>query len=214
MCVSFVSPRNDDVFFVVKNVSSKQHTHSRSLSLFLSFNRYIISFNIKDDLIELAYKLNPKLGYYDPLNIVDTFGIYGKEEAWIGWLRQSEIKHGRVAMMGFVGYIVQCFYTFPYACKFDGTPFPSAQYSPPQQWDELPTIAKLHFFIFIGFLEWYNELSSTTTTTTTTTTDRDTKNANVDNVDDDLWSEWKPTGQLHYTKGGQPGKVRFVLFLC
>ena len=143
----------------------------------------------KDDLIELAYKLNPKIGYYDPLNIVDTFGTYGQQEAWIGWFRQSEIKHGRVAMMGFVGYVVQCFYTFPYAIKFDGTPFPTANYSPPQQWDELPTTAKLHFLLFIGFLEWYNELSPTTTTK-----EGDGGDNNKD--EDDLWSEWQKTGQV------------------
>jgi hypothetical protein len=61
----------------------------------------------KADLEALATKANPTIKYYDPLNLADQ-DFWGKgNEATIAWLRQSEIKHGRIAMFAFVGYIVQ-----------------------------------------------------------------------------------------------------------
>jgi hypothetical protein len=61
----------------------------------------------KADLEVMAEKLNPIVKFYDPLNLADSnFWGFGNE-ATIGFLRQSEIKHGRIAMFAFVGYIVQ-----------------------------------------------------------------------------------------------------------
>ena len=68
------------------------------------------------------------------------------EEAAIGFLRHSEIKHGRIAMFGFVGYIVQSNgIHWPWNIESSGLSFGdlSAAGSPPEQWDALSTAAKI-----------------------------------------------------------------------
>lgn len=133
----------------------------------------------KADLENMAKKLNPLIGFYDPLNLTES-ALWGtSNEFTIGWLRQSEIKHGRVAMMAFVGYVVQSNWHFPWAMTLSGMAFPSTELSPPEQWDALPLASKMQIILFIGFLEFYGELSERPGST---------------------------SGQLHYTKGGQPGK--------
>ena len=50
----------------------------------------------KADLEAIAEKANPKVKFYDPLNLADK-NFWGQgNEATIGFLRQSEIKHGRM----------------------------------------------------------------------------------------------------------------------
>jgi len=134
----------------------------------------------KGDLETLAVKLNPILGFSDPLNLAGA-DFWGKgSEYTIGWLRHAEIKHGRIAMFGFVGFCVQsqgiC---FPWKLT-DSVAFSeiSAAGSPFEQWDALPTAAKLQIIGAIGVLEYFGESSEALAA----------------------------SGTKHYTKGGIPGK--------
>lgn len=131
------------------------------------------------DLEVLAKKLNPVLGFYDPLELssADFFGM--GEAGTIGWLRHAEIKHGRVAMAAFIGYIVgESGVHFPWALG-GGVTYAdiAAAGSPKDQWDALPTVAKLQILAFIGFLEFVGENSDALAA----------------------------CGEKHYTKGGKPG---------
>jgi len=111
----------------------------------------------KADLEALAQKANPALGFYDPLALAEK-DFWGKgNEATIGFLRQSEIKHGRIAMFAFVGYIVQSNFVFPWAQTLAGGLHPSAELSPEAQWDAVPLGAKWQIFGVISALELWDE---------------------------------------------------------
>jgi len=112
----------------------------------------------KDDLAVLAKELNPVIGFWDPIGAtgLDFWGL--GTEGTIGYLRHAEIKHGRVAMAGFLGYLVQStdFVSGPHS----NLPFPgyTAGLTPPEQWDAIPLIGKLQIFTAIGMLESYGEI--------------------------------------------------------
>jgi len=112
------------------------------------------------DLADLAKKLNPVVGFYDPLNLAEAEFWGQSNEATIGFLRHAEIKHGRVAMFGFVGYLVHANgIRWPWPMMLDGTPFPDSN-NPPQQWDALPDNSKWQILGLVLFLELYGEIST------------------------------------------------------
>ena len=131
----------------------------------------------KEDLVAIAVSQNPAIKYFDPLNLAEAEFWQQNEEATIGFLRQAEIKHGRVAMAAFVGYCVQSNVQWPFPMRLDGTPFPSGDLSPEAQWDAIPENAKWQILTFVGALEILDECYC-----------------------GDL--EARP----HYMRGGQPGK--------
>ena len=133
------------------------------------------------DLDALAKKLNPVVGYYNPTPLAEMEFWGQSESATIGFLRQAEIKHGRVAMAAFVGFVLQSNGVhFPWDMTLEGTTYAeiSAVGGPAAQWDALPTLAKLQIVGFVGFLEWWSE--------------------------NDYVLE--QSGTTHYMRGGQPGK--------
>jgi len=137
------------------------------------------------DMISLSKKLNPVVGFWDPLGIVTE----ETSPETIGWFRHAEIKHGRVAMAAFVGYCVQANgIAFPWNLQQPIGPINadiptisfadiSAAGGPADQWDALPSAAKLQILGAVGFLEMWGEAS---------------KALEMD-------------GQVHYVRGGKPG---------
>jgi len=112
------------------------------------------------DLEGLAKELNPIVGFYDPLNLAEAEFWGESNEATIGFLRHAEIKHGRVAMFAFVGYIVHANgIKFPWPMNLDGTPFP-AETNPPALWDAIGDNAKWQILGLVLFLELYSEIST------------------------------------------------------
>lgn len=115
----------------------------------------------KADLETLAVELNPLVKFWDPLNLASS-GLFGlDEEESIRYLREAEIKHGRVAMAAFVGHIVQMNYVFPWALTTKGDMMPGTELSPPAQWDALPFESKAQIIGFVGFLEWFAYVNKT-----------------------------------------------------
>merc|ERR1711953_1268738 len=129
----------------------------------------------KAGLEGLAKELNPVIGYYDPLGLA-TAEFWGEtEENTIGFLREAEIKHGRIAMFGFVGYIVHANgFHWPWPGPWTSIP---TDISPQEMWDLTPVEAKWQMILTIGFFEFWRENSYV------------------------LESD----GEKHYMRGGKPG---------
>jgi len=132
----------------------------------------------KAELVELAKKQNPVLGYWDPIGLADI-DLWGQgEEASIAWLRHAEIKHGRIAMAGFVGFMAAANY------ETIGAPMAKSMYpalasglTAPEVWDAIPFLAKLQIIGAIGVFEHISE-------------DKNFLSAD---------------GKVHYMRGGTPG---------
>ena len=72
-------------------------------------------YSSKSDLEALAKQCNPAVGFWDPLGCLNfDFWKLG-QEGTIGYLRHAEIKHGRVAMAGFVINCVEIKFQAPHA---------------------------------------------------------------------------------------------------
>jgi len=84
----------------------------------------------------------------------------------IAWFRAAEIKHGRVAMAAFVGFIVgENKIHFPWALRGgpDGLTYEALANvgGACAQWDAVPTLGKLQILGAVGLLEIWSECSGT-----------------------------------------------------
>jgi len=128
-----------------------------------------------DDLKADANSLNPIVGFWDPLNLSGGEFWGDSNAATIGFLRESEIKHGRVAMAGFVGYIVHANdIRFPWDKVANSVP---TGLSPQALWDATPEAAKWQIILTVAFFEFWRENSYVL----------------------------KADGETHYMRGGKPG---------
>merc|ERR1719201_2408841 len=110
----------------------------------------------KDDLVTLAKDLNPVVGYWDPLNLAEADFWGTGNEATIGFLRHAEIKHGRVAMAAFVGYLAHANGVhFPW--KMPGDELCGVGCDPVALWEALPRLAKTQIILVLGWFEYYGE---------------------------------------------------------
>jgi hypothetical protein len=90
----------------------------------------------------------PPLGFFDPLGLVSD-----GDQAKFDRLRYVEIKHGRICMLGVVGYLVNAAGIYlPGNIDYSGTKFSDLGYG----WDAsfaVPVAGALQVAAFVGFLE-------------------------------------------------------------
>merc|ERR1712207_139966 len=132
-----------------------------------------------DELIELAESTPGPVQYWDPLKLSEKEFWGQSNDATIGFLRHAEIKHGRVAVAGFVGYCIHengirwpwpLSTSLPDYSSFEGL-------SAPAVWDAIPYASKIQILVVIGFFEFRSESRYVL----------------------------EKEGQAHYMRGGKPG---------
>jgi len=105
--------------------------------------------------LKMSYESEPGViaptGYFDPAGLAR-----GKDQATFDQYRAAEIKHGRVAMLAVVGYVVPEFYRFPGeiapGLKFADVPNGVAAIN------AIPALGWLQIFFLIGAVDYYGFL--------------------------------------------------------
>jgi len=92
---------------------------------------------------------------WDPLGLADL-----GSEATLAWFRHAELKHGRVCMAAFVGWLVAVSGVhFPGLVSFSaGVSFEDlSKLAPLEQWSALPAEGKFQILLAIGIIEHQSE---------------------------------------------------------
>lgn len=88
----------------------------------------------------------PPTGYFDPLGLATS-------EELFDFYRSVELKHGRVAMLAVLGYVVPEFYRFPYSFTLDGSVTTKTVGNGIAALNDIPPIGWVQMIFFIGFIE-------------------------------------------------------------
>ena len=95
------------------------------------------------------------LGNWDPLNLAET-SDFGPT---LAWYRACELKHGRVAMAAFVGFIVNGLGVCWPGEVAPGVTWKSCMGATPfDTWDNLPMYGKYQIIAYIGLMEGLTEM--------------------------------------------------------
>lgn len=84
------------------------------------------------------------LGYWDPLGLATSEELFDK-------FRAVELKHGRVAMLAVVGYVVPEFYRFGY--EFGGGVSTSSVRNGIAALSDIPPLGLVQILFFIGYID-------------------------------------------------------------
>eukprot|EP00621_Florenciella_sp_RCC1693_P005410 CAMPEP_0182543722 /NCGR_PEP_ID=MMETSP1323-20130603/32067_1 /TAXON_ID=236787 /ORGANISM="Florenciella parvula, Strain RCC1693" /LENGTH=226 /DNA_ID=CAMNT_0024754685 /DNA_START=122 /DNA_END=802 /DNA_ORIENTATION=- len=106
---------------------------------------------------EATYDLDLKSmpGIQDPVGYFDPWGLaVDANDDRITWFRSAELKHSRVAMLAFVGWVVtKAGYFLPGNVALDGTSFKSLGANPLEAYNALPENGKWQMILTIGLIE-------------------------------------------------------------
>ena len=101
-------------------------------------------------LLELGgYDVETGIGPWDPLNLALVTSDAMDVGARLRWYRQAEIKHGRVSMAAFVGWIIsQNGFSWPWIEKA------SVSTNPLETWSNTPWQYQWGFLLSCGIIEY------------------------------------------------------------
>lgn len=105
------------------------------------------------ELMELGgYSVETGLRIFDPLKLAERIT---SEDYSLIWFRKAELKHGRVAQLACIGYLVAKYgIYFPGQISLDGTTYADlVQPNPFAEWDLVPMYGKVQLFTLAGFFE-------------------------------------------------------------
>ncbi len=114
----------------------------------------------KAGLSALAEEQNPAIGFFDPLGLSDESIFGSDQEGTIAWLRHAEMKHGRVSMAAFVGFIVhENGIHWPWPLTTAQPDYSAYEgLSAAGVWDAIPQVSKWQIILVIGFFEAWSEM--------------------------------------------------------